>query len=114
MHWDDSSQIPYASKGNQWIGYDDRRSVQKKMQFISENGLGGAMVWSIDGDDFGGHCGQGKYPLLRTVAQAPIAQGTNGAEDISKGNLVTEILHYIRLPFKIIKNIPSAFAKSEA
>lgn len=42
------------------------RSIKKKAEFINELGLGGAMVWSIETDDFKGICGR-KYPLLKTL-----------------------------------------------
>ena len=38
---------------------------------ISAKGLAGAMFWSLDLDDFkGNQCGEGKYPLMKAVANA--------------------------------------------
>ncbi|KAM5256079.1 chitinase-3-like protein 2 [Ctenodactylus gundi] len=61
-------QVPYAVKGNQWVGYDDVESVKTKVQFLKNLNLGGAMIWSIDLDDFTGKsCHQGPYPLVEAV-----------------------------------------------
>ncbi|XP_008067120.1 chitinase-3-like protein 2 isoform X1 [Carlito syrichta] len=61
-------QVPYAVKGNQWVGYDDVESIETKVQFLKNLNLGGAMIWSIDMDDFTGKsCSQGPYPLVQAV-----------------------------------------------
>ncbi|KAM6217118.1 chitinase-3-like protein 2 [Rhynchocyon petersi] len=61
-------QVPYAVKGNQWVGYDDVQSVKNKVQFLKNLNLGGAMIWSIDLDDFTGKsCSQGHFPLVQAV-----------------------------------------------
>ncbi|XP_045460334.1 chitotriosidase-1-like [Harmonia axyridis] len=66
-YWDDEQKVPHIVKGNQWIGYDDATSVKDKVEFAKSKGLGGLMVWSLDTDDFMGICGNGKYPLIKTM-----------------------------------------------
>ncbi|CAC5392476.1 E3.2.1.14 [Mytilus coruscus] len=61
--WLDKQQVPYAYHGNQWVGFDNLRSIEIKVNYIISNNLGGAMVWAIDLDDFNGICGNGAYPL---------------------------------------------------
>jgi hypothetical protein len=34
---------------------------------VKDNGLGGAMIWSVETDDFLGVCGAGKFPLLVAI-----------------------------------------------
>ena len=58
---------PYAVKGNQWVGYDDPAIVSLKAKYIIDNELGGAMFWDLSTDDFGNHCGEGKYPIVTAV-----------------------------------------------
>uniref|UniRef100_A0ABM5G731 chitinase n=1 Tax=Pogona vitticeps TaxID=103695 RepID=A0ABM5G731_9SAUR len=65
VKWIDDQKVPYAYKGNEWIGYDNIASYHCKVGFLKENNFGGAMVWAIDLDDFlGTFCNEGKYPLI--------------------------------------------------
>ncbi|XP_046596940.1 mucin-4 [Neodiprion lecontei] len=64
---------PYAYKGNQWVGYDDEAIVRLKAQYVTENGLGGIMFWSIDNDDFRGKCHNRPYPLIEAAKEAMLA-----------------------------------------
>ncbi|XP_013866364.1 acidic mammalian chitinase [Austrofundulus limnaeus] len=64
-HWNIEQRVPYAVKGIEWLGFDNRQSYEIKAQYVKHNRLGGAVVWSLDLDDFSGSfCGQGNYPLI--------------------------------------------------
>ncbi len=65
IEWNEEQKIPFAFKEDQWVGYDDPKSIQLKCEYAAKRKLAGAMVWSLDFDDFNGNmCNQGKYPLL--------------------------------------------------
>lgn len=34
--WDDVQKVPYATAGNQWVGYDNEKSIQLKVH-INKN-----------------------------------------------------------------------------
>lgn len=65
--FDPNHMVPYAWKGNQWIGYDDIESIKLKTKLASVMNLGGAMVWSIETDDFKGTCHGQRHPLIRAI-----------------------------------------------
>ena len=58
---------PYAYKGNQWVGFDDIDTIRYKSNYVKEMGLGGAMIWALDLDDFKNDCAGEAYPLLKTI-----------------------------------------------
>ncbi|XP_037539952.1 acidic mammalian chitinase-like [Nematolebias whitei] len=65
-YWNDEQQVPYAVKGNEWVGFDNKQSYEIKANYVRNNYFGGAFVWSLDLDDFSRQfCGQGNYPLIR-------------------------------------------------
>ncbi|CAF0980571.1 unnamed protein product [Rotaria sordida] len=81
--YDKEQEVPFAYKDDQWIGYDNEKSIEKKCYFIAKQRLSGAMIWSLDLDDFNGSfCEQGKYPLLTKIKktleklQKPIKNNT--------------------------------------
>ncbi|XP_017778923.1 PREDICTED: LOW QUALITY PROTEIN: acidic mammalian chitinase-like [Nicrophorus vespilloides] len=64
--WDQEQMVPYLHKHNQWIGYDNCKSIKLKVEYAMSKSLGGIMVWSIDTDDFRGFHGQ-SYPILKQI-----------------------------------------------
>jgi len=67
---DSCYQSPYAIKGNLWIGYEDQESLTQKGRYIAAMGLGGAMIWSIETDDFRGFCHGTPFLLTRSIVDA--------------------------------------------
>ncbi|KAI4468376.1 chitinase [Holotrichia oblita] len=73
--WDDEQQVPYAYKGNQWVGFDNAKSMTLKTEYAKYYGLGGVMVWSLETDDFNGKCGE-KDALLKAIKRTLGEPGT--------------------------------------
>lgn len=67
--WAKDWQAPFLVRGDQWISYENSRSVKAKADYIREQGLAGAMIWSLDHDDITGVCGEGRMPLTSVVSQ---------------------------------------------
>lgn len=67
--WDNEQMIPYAYKGDQWVGFDDPRSFKMKVQWLKQNGYSGIMIWSVDMDDFSGSCMGLRYPLIKSAKE---------------------------------------------
>ncbi|XP_015585087.1 chitotriosidase-1 isoform X2 [Cephus cinctus] len=63
--WYEEQEVPYAYSGDQWIGFDNERSLAIKIKYAKKLGLAGIMFWSIETDDFKGICGSSSYPLLK-------------------------------------------------
>ena len=55
-----------STQTNEWVGYENRDSLQHRCDLINDEGFGGAMFWDTSTDDFTGQfCDEGKYPLIR-------------------------------------------------
>lgn len=67
MTVDGCYMAPYAVNGPYWIGYDDVDSMKYKAQYINYMKVGGAMIWSIETDDFRGDYHDHNYPLIREI-----------------------------------------------
>ena len=67
FEWSDEAQVPYAFSPDEWIGYEDTRSIDIKAKYIVDKGFAGAMFFSLNYDDHDGGCKKGKYPLLRVI-----------------------------------------------
>ncbi|XP_050500349.1 acidic mammalian chitinase [Diabrotica virgifera virgifera] len=64
--WDDVQKVPFKYSGDQWITYDNERSIAEKVKYIKSQNVAGVMVWQIAQDDIKGACGP-KQGLLTVV-----------------------------------------------
>ncbi|KAG7472631.1 hypothetical protein MATL_G00110840 [Megalops atlanticus] len=65
LQWIEDQKVPYAAKGNEWVGFDTQESFETKVRYLKDKKFGGAFVWALDLDDFAGQfCGQGRHPLM--------------------------------------------------
>ncbi|CAN7992966.1 unnamed protein product, partial [Ixodes hexagonus] len=65
--WNDTYGASYVYKHNDWIAYDDARSIRLKMAWLLKEGVGGVVASTIGKDDFRGVCGAGPFPLLGAI-----------------------------------------------
>ncbi|XP_029168632.1 probable chitinase 10 [Nylanderia fulva] len=75
---------PSARFEDQWVGYEDRESVYAKGKYITANGYGGAMMWTVDLDDFQNRCCSESYPLLKAINRALGRLSTSVSENCQR------------------------------
>jgi chitinase len=81
---DQQADVPFAYKGRQWVSYEDEQSIALKSQWIRKNDFGGAMIFSLNQDDWKGICPTTSepFPLVGIVYRII----TNGSkEEASEG-----------------------------
>ncbi|XP_029994665.1 acidic mammalian chitinase-like [Sphaeramia orbicularis] len=65
VHEIEEQKVSYATKQNEWVGFDNKNSFETKVHYLKQNRFGGAFVWALDLDDFTGQfCGEGNYVLI--------------------------------------------------
>ncbi|XP_049868150.1 chitinase-3-like protein 2 [Pectinophora gossypiella] len=69
---DKDAKVPYLYKDNEWVSYDTPESVLEKAKFIKESQLHGAMIYSLNADDYRGVCkgeagNNAKFPLAQAA-----------------------------------------------
>lgn len=67
--WDEQAQTSYLNIDNPrtFISFDNERSVQEKVQYAIDQGLGGVILWELGGGFLENHSSGQKDPLLQSV-----------------------------------------------
>lgn len=67
-HFLQDQLVPFLVHEDQWIGFENEKSVRQKVRFSKLYNLGGVSLFSVDADDFaGGFCSPSPFPLLTAV-----------------------------------------------
>jgi len=67
--FDHETRTPYSYHYKNWISFDNENSVAYKAEFATSLGLGGAMVFSLNTDDYNGSsvCSSSVFPLTSRI-----------------------------------------------
>ncbi|KFB41755.1 AGAP008566-PA-like protein [Anopheles sinensis] len=68
LFYDSVGQMPFAVRGNQWMGFEETNSIAAKLDLVQEKRLGGVVLQYVDYDDFWGFCGS-RNPLTTFIYQ---------------------------------------------
>lgn len=71
VQMDLEAKVPYLYKDTEWVSFDNTQSVIAKAKYIRDNKLRGAMIYSLNADDYEGTCsklsGRVKFPLSVSI-----------------------------------------------
>lgn len=78
---DADAKVPYLYRGHEWVSFDTPQSVMDKATFIKDHKLRGAMIYSLNADDYEGVCegqlgNKVKFPLSQSVKNILINKNT--------------------------------------
>lgn len=62
---DMKSMYAYSTSAQEWVGYENKDTLDIRCDLIKQEELAGAMFWDTSLDDMhGDFCGEGNYPLI--------------------------------------------------
>lgn len=71
--FDEESCSPYIYAADEWISYEDRKSISCKTSYVKDGNFGGVMIFSLNTDDYMSYCQFGSiddesFPLTKIVS----------------------------------------------
>ncbi|XP_041351154.1 acidic mammalian chitinase-like [Gigantopelta aegis] len=83
VNWISDQKVPYCHGEGEWVGFESPDSIALKAINVMQRDLAGAFLWSVEMDDFGGHCGGVTFPIIRTVHEILLtAKGVESVKQI--------------------------------
>lgn len=70
--WDSVARVPYLSfwSPSQFVSFDNERSIEEKVRYAAERGLGGVMIWELSAGFVQDQLRGNVHPLLQSVHKA--------------------------------------------
>ncbi|PLR39070.1 polysaccharide degrading enzyme [Chimaeribacter arupi] len=99
-YWDRESRVPYLYNAatKEFLTYDDPQSVREKVDFINNEGYGGAIIWDLSGDT-------PDHELGKIVKDVKDAQEQSEAKDLR--------LQYIDNALSVVAVLDQAHQEAE-
>lgn len=69
VFFDNETLSPYLVSGSDWISYENMESIIFKTNFIKDNNFGGAMIFSLNSDDYLGKCSKDNRFYLTSLVR---------------------------------------------
>lgn len=78
-YWDPESHVPYlySETTQEFLTYDDPQSIREKVDYINEQGFGGAILWDISGDTPEHELGN----IVKEVKNTPLPDDSDVPDD---------------------------------
>lgn len=78
-YWDSESHVPYlySETTQEFLTYDDPQSIREKVDYINEQGFGGAILWDISGDTPEHELGN----IVKEVKNTPLPDDSDVPDD---------------------------------
>lgn len=92
-YWDSESHVPYLynAKTKEFLTYDDEASITDKVNYIKDQGIGGAIIWDISGDT-------SDHTLGKIVATLKSSDsGDDDSDDDGDDSDSTHVVSYLSL-----------------
>ena len=74
IHWDPIACASFVKTAGNIVSFDDEDAIYHKAKYVKDNGLGGVMVWEVDGDTYDAKLSKSFVAGLSASAAAPLGK----------------------------------------
>ena len=109
-YWDDVAKVPYATKGNFFLSYDNEQSIEQKANFVNDKNLAGVIIWEVFSDWKVGAVTQTYGSKLRysPTTDAPLANKLNEVFANGVAPKQNQTITFAAIPNKVTTSNPFA------